>query len=242
MATSRAAKTPRAATRANPSPRNSPLAVKTPAPEEAAEPKAFPALPNLGHLPNFSSLPGAGPVIAAARQVRALADGVLSMAGPAADMAIGLAKSQVKHPTGKAAFERVGSMLRKMRETAGMSAAEVAHALDLTDPALIEQAEGGKIALPFEMLLRLAAVLGRNDPITALMRLTRAYSPELWKSLESVGIGRLVVQAGRERELANLFRANDAARKLNDTDFTQVLAFTKMAFDMAVEFRFKGGK
>lgn len=242
MATSRAAKTSRAATRANPSPRNSPLAVKTPAPEEAAEPKAFPALPNLGHLPNFSSLPGAGPVIAAARQVRALADGVLSMAGPAADMAIGLAKSQVKHPTGKAAFERVGSMLRKMRETAGMSAAEVAHALDLTDPALIEQAEGGKIALPFEMLLRLAAVLGRNDPITALMRLTRAYSPELWKSLESVGIGRLVVQAGRERELANLFRANDAARKLNDTDFTQVLAFTKMAFDMAVEFRFKGGK
>lgn len=230
MAT-RATKTSRAATRANTVPRNQPPA------NAATEESGAKTIPALANLPHFANLPGAGPLIAAARQVRALADGVLSMAGPAADMAIGLAKSQVKHPTGKAAFERVGSMLRKMRETAGMSAAEVAHALDLTDPALIEQAEVGKIALPFEMLLRLAAVLGRNDPITALMRMTRAYSPELWKSLESLGVGRLVVQAGRERELANLFRANDSARKLSDAEFLQVLDFTKRAFDMAVEFR-----
>lgn len=234
MAT-RATKTARAGTRAVPERRAAPSSAAAPAP------KVLPSLPSLPSLPPLQSLPGAGPVLAAARQIRALADGVLSMAGPAADMAIGIAKSQVKHPTGKAAFERVGSMLRKMRETAGMSAAEVAHALDLTDPALIEQAEVGKIALPFEMLLRLAAVLGRNDPITALMRLTRAYSPELWKSLESLGVGRLVVQAGRERELANLFRANDSARKLSDADFVQVLAFTKQAFDMAVEFRMQQG-
>lgn len=238
MAT-RAAKTARAGTRAVPERRAAATAAAAaPAPPV---PKVLPSLPSLPSLPPLQSLPGAGPVLAAARQIRALADGVLSMAGPAADMAIGIAKSQVKHPTGKAAFERVGSMLRKMRETAGMSAAEVAHALDLTDPALIEQAEVGKIALPFEMLLRLAAVLGRNDPITALMRLTRAYSPELWKSLESLGVGRLVVQAGRERELANLFRANDSARKLSDADFVQVLAFTKQAFDMAVEFRMQQG-
>ncbi len=238
MAT-RAAKTARAGTRAVPERRAAATAAAAaPAPPV---PKVLPSLPSLPSLPPLQSLPGAGPVLAAARQIRALADGVLSMAGPAADMAIGIAKSQVKHPTGKAAFERVGSMLRKMRETAGMSAAEVAHALDLTDPALIEQAEVGKIALPFEMLLRLAAVLGRNDPITALMRLTRAYSPELWKSLESLGVGRLVVQAGRERELANLFRANDSARKLSDADFVQVLEFTKQAFDMAVDFRMQQG-
>lgn len=204
------------------------------APVAQAVPAPMPALPPL------PVLPGAGPVLAAARQLRSWADTVLAMAGPAADMALGLAKSRVKHPTGKAAVERVGSMLRRMRETAGLSAAEVARALDLTDPALIEQAEVGKIALPFEVLLRLAAVLGRNDPITALMRLTRAYNPDLWKSLEALGVGRLVVQAGRERELANLFRANDAARKLSDADFAQVLAFTKQAFDMAVQFR--GGK
>lgn len=247
MAT-RAAKTARSGTRAAPDRRAAATPAAAPAPASAPAtasplPKVLPSLTKgLPSLPPLQSLPGAGPLLAAARQVRALADGVLSMAGPAADMAIGIAKSQVKHPTGKAAFERVGSMLRKMRETAGMSAAEVAHALDLTDPALIEQAEVGKIALPFEMLLRLAAVLGRNDPITALMRLTRAYSPELWKSLESLGVGRLVVQAGRERELANLFRANDSARKLNDADFVQVLEFTKQAFDMAVEFRVQGGK
>ncbi len=124
-----------------------------------------------------------------------------------------------------------------MRKAAGMSAADLAQALDLGDPALIEQAEVGKIALPFELLLRLAAVLGRNDPVTAVMRLTRAYNPELWKSLEALGVGRLVVQAGRERELANLLRANDEARRLGDDDFAQVLAFTRQAFDMAVAFR-----
>jgi hypothetical protein len=46
-----------------------------------------------------------------------------------------------------------------------------------------------------------------------------------------------VALAGRERELANLYRGNDAARKLSDEDFTDVLGFTKTAFDMAVKFR-----
>lgn len=46
-----------------------------------------------------------------------------------------------------------------------------------------------------------------------------------------------MVQAGRERELANLVRANDAARRLSDQDFATVLGFTRTAFDMAVDFR-----
>jgi hypothetical protein len=49
-----------------------------------------------------------------------------------------------------------------------------------------------------------------------------------------------VVQAGRERELANLYRGNDDARRLSDEEFAEVLAFTKTAFDMAVRFRFAG--
>jgi hypothetical protein len=69
------------------------------------------------------------------------------------------------------------------------------------------------------------------------MKLTRAYNPGLWKALEDLGVGRLVVQAGRERELANIYRGNDAARRLSDQDFAEVLAFTKQAFDMAVAFR-----
>jgi hypothetical protein len=45
------------------------------------------------------------------------------------------------------------------------------------------------------------------------------------------------VQAGRERELANVYRGNDTARRLPDEDFAAVLAFTRQAFDMAVAFR-----
>jgi transcriptional regulator with XRE-family HTH domain len=197
--------------------------------------------PKSAPAPAAVALPGAAPLMAVARQLRSWADTLLGMAGPATDMAFVLAKSQVKNPSGKVAIERAGTQLRRMREAAGMSASEVAQALDLSDPELIEQAEIGKVAVPFEMLLRLAAVLGRNDPVTAVMRLTRAYNPDLWKSLEAMGVGRLVVQAGRERELANLLRANDPARKLSDADFAIVLAFTKQAFEMAVQFKVDAG-
>ncbi len=49
-----------------------------------------------------------------------------------------------------------------------------------------------------------------------------------------------MVQAGRERELANIYRANDAARRLSDADFAKVLGFVKSGFDMAVQFRGEG--
>ena len=91
--------------------------------------------------------------------------------------------------------------------------------------------------LPFDIVLRLAGVLGRNDPIPVAMALTRQYNPELWKTLESLGIGKLAVQGARERELANIYRGNDAARKLDDEDFAEVMALTRQAFDMAVGFR-----
>lgn len=64
-------------------------------------------------------------------------------------------------------------------------------------------------------------------PLTATMKLARAYNPQLWKAMDDLGVGRLVVQAGRERELANLYRGNDDARRLSDEEFAEVLAFTK---------------
>ncbi len=130
-----------------------------------------------------------------------------------------------------------------MRETAGMSVNEVGEAIDLKDPVLLELVENGKVALPFEIILRLASVLGRNDPISFVMRFTRSYNPDVWKTLEALGIGRLALQAGREREFANLYRASDAARRLSDEEFAEVLKFTKAAFEMALAFRAaKGGE
>lgn len=179
------------------------------------------------------SLPAAGLV----RQLRGLAETVLGVAGPATDLAFNLAKAGARGPQQKAVVEKAGAMLKRMRESAGLTLQELAGAVDLRDPELIEEAERGKVALPFEMILRVASVVGRGDPISAAMKLTRAYNPALWKALEDLGVGRLVVQAGRERELANIYRGNDAARRLSDADFAEVLAFTRQAFEMGVAFR-----
>jgi transcriptional regulator with XRE-family HTH domain len=177
------------------------------------------------------------PIDAIARNLRGWADTVLGIAVPATDLALGLATARARTPGQKSAIARAGAVLRRMREAAGLTLEELARAVDLREPDLIANAERGLVALPFEVILRLAGVLGRGDPLTSVMKLTRAYNPDLWKALEDLGIGKLVVQAGRERELANVYRGNDAARRLSDEDFAAALAFTRQAFDMAVAFR-----
>jgi hypothetical protein len=176
-------------------------------------------------------------ILGVARQVRAWSDSVLGIAGAAADVSIGAAKAILVKPEQRAALEKAGSVLRGMREAAGLSIKEVGEAIDLSDPTLLDLVENGKVALPFELVLRLASVLGRNDPISFVMRFTRSYNPEVWKTLEGLGIGRFAVQAGREREFANIYRASDEARKLSDQEFAAVLAFTRAAFDLAMAFR-----
>ena len=177
------------------------------------------------------------PILGVARQVRGWSDSVLGIAGAAADVSIGAAKAMLVKPEQRAALEKAGGVLRGMREAAGLSVKEVGDAINLADPTLLDLVENGKVALPFEIILRLASVLGRNDPISFVMRFTRSYNPEVWKTLEGLGIGRFAVQAGREREFANIYRASDAARGLRDEEFAAVLAFTKAAFDLAMAFR-----
>jgi transcriptional regulator with XRE-family HTH domain len=182
-------------------------------------------------------------LVGLAQQLRSWTDSVLGMAGAAADVTLGAAKMVLPKPEQRQTLARTGAGLRRMREAAGLSVSEVGHAINLKDPALLELVENGKMALPFEIILRLASVLGRNDPVSFVMRFTRSYNPEVWKTLEALGIGRLAVQAGREREFANLYRANDSARLLSDEDFAEVLAFVKAAFEMALAFRgAKGGQ
>ena len=175
-------------------------------------------------------LPGLG-LTTIARQLRSWTDSVLGLAGAAADVSLIAAKSVLVKPEQRAALERTGGLLRGMRETAGLSLKEVGEAIDLKDPTLLDLVENGKAALPFEIILRLASVLGRNDPISFVMRFTRSYNPDVWKTLEGLGVGRFVVQAGREREFANLYRASDAARRLSDEDFAEVLGVECLKID-----------
>ena len=134
-------------------------------------------------------------------------------------------------------WAKTGAALRRMRTAAGLTITEVGAAINLKDPSLIEAWENGRIAVPFELVLRLAAVLGRNDPIDFVMKFTRSSNPDLWRALEGLGVGKLLIQSAREREFANIYRGDDEARKLTDTEFAEILAFTRAAFEMAMEFR-----
>jgi len=180
--------------------------------------------------------PPDGPVLSLVRQVRGWADTLINVAGSATDLGLSLAQARVKDPAKKTAVAKAGRQLRQWREAAGLTLEEVSEAVGLGDAKLIEQAEGGIVALPFEVVLRLAGVLGRRDPLPVVMALTRQYNPGLWKTLEGLGIGKLAVQGARERELANIYRASDAARALDDERFAAVLAFTRQAFEMGVTF------
>jgi len=177
---------------------------------------------------------------ALARQLQSLTASVLSMAGTATDLGVTLAKSRLKKPQHRAAVDRASSVLQDLRQTAGLTAQDLGKALGLSDSSELERIESGKMAMPFELILRAASVMGRKDPITFIMQLTRAYNPDLWKTLESLGIGKLVVQGAREREFANLYRAHDAARTLSDAEFALMLGFVNAAFEMALDFMGKG--
>jgi transcriptional regulator with XRE-family HTH domain len=212
-------------------PKRKPPARKRPAAKQAASPPARePAEPGL------------------VDQMRAMAGKVLDMGattvGAARTLrtATEIAKALLPGLSEPGVWTRTGATLRRIREAAGLTITEVGAAINLKDPSLIEAWENGRIAVPFELILRLAAVLGRNDPVGFVMKFTRSSNPDLWRSLEGLGVGKLLIQSAREREFANIYRADDEARSLTDKEFAEVLTFTRAAFEMALAFRLRSAK
>ena len=192
-------------------------------------------------LPSFQQASGA--VRSFARQLHSWTGSLLGGVGTAADMSLALAAASVQKPGPKAAVTKAAALVKDAREAAGMTLDDLGTALELEDASFMSLVESGKVGLPFDMILRLAAILGRNDPVTFVLQLTRSYNPRVWASLEALGIGKLLLQAGREREFANIYRSSHAARELSDKEFAAVLAFTAKAFNSALEFleQTKGG-
>jgi transcriptional regulator with XRE-family HTH domain len=178
-------------------------------------------------------------VFTLAQQLQGWAGSVLSRVGDASDTALTLAAARTKAPGRKATFERAAALLRDLRQAAGLSLEDVGQALELDDPSFMGLVESGKVGLPFDMILRLASVLARNDPVGFVMKMTRTYNPKIWRTLDSLGLGKLIVQAGREREFANIYRRHDEARHLSDTDFSAALTFADAAFEAALAFQLK---
>jgi transcriptional regulator with XRE-family HTH domain len=172
--------------------------------------------------------------------IRTLAGQVIDIAGAAVDASFGVGGLLARDAIQRKDLARAGAFLRRVREQAGMTIGDVGQAVDLKDSVLLELAENGKAALPFEVILRLAAVLARNDPIPFVLHLTNTYSPAIGRTLKALGIGRLVEHARREHDFVNIYRARDAARHLSDAEFARVLAFVQAAFDLALDFTIGG--
>ncbi|MDX1559418.1 MAG: helix-turn-helix transcriptional regulator [Marinobacter sp.] len=129
-----------------------------------------------------------------------------------------------------------GQSLKDIREVAGLTLSEMSEALNLKDKSVLEAIENGTSTLSFELILRLAALIARNDPIPFIMRTTRNYNPEVWQILNDWGVARLPLQFEREREFINIFRRHDDARTLSDEGFQKVLEFTRQSFEMSLHF------
>ncbi|WP_246841218.1 RodZ family helix-turn-helix domain-containing protein [Hahella sp. CCB-MM4] len=129
-----------------------------------------------------------------------------------------------------------GQSLKDLREVAGLTIHELSDAINLKDKSFWEAVENGTATISFELILRLAALLARNDPVPFILKYTRTYNPELWRLLNDWGLGRLPLQYEREREFINIYRRHDAARQLSDEGFAKVLGFTQNAFEMAMHF------
>jgi transcriptional regulator with XRE-family HTH domain len=129
-----------------------------------------------------------------------------------------------------------GESLRDLREVAGLTLSEIAEALKLKDKSFLEAVEDGKEVLSLEMIMRLASLYARNDPIPFVVNHIRTYRPKLWETLEEWGLDGYPVKMERERKFINIYKRRDAARELSSEGFEKVLGFTQQAFEMALHF------
>ena len=129
-----------------------------------------------------------------------------------------------------------GESLRDLREVAGLTIADLTQVLNLKDKTFLEAVEDGKEALSMEMIMRLASLYARNDPIPFVINYVRTYRPKLWALLEEWGIDGIPVSIERESRFINIYRRRDAARQLSSDGFEKVLAFTREAFELSLHF------
>ncbi len=186
---------------------------------------------------------GSEPVDPAERDAESLVERIAGFTGSAlrfaarsTDTSLRVGRALVKSQDQLRMMLVAGNSLRDIREVAGLTLSEMSEALNLKDKSVLEAIENGTSTLSFELILRLAALIARNDPIPFILRTTRNYNPEVWRILDGWGVGRLPLQFEREREFINIFRRHDAARTLSDEGFRKVLEFTRQSFEMSLHF------
>jgi len=169
-------------------------------------------------------------------RIAGLTGSALRLGARATDTSLRVGRALINSQDQLRAMLTAGQSLKDIREVAGLTLSEMSEALNLKDKSLLEAIENGTSTLSFELILRLAALVARNDPIPFIMRTTRNYNPEVWQILNDWGIGRIPLQFEREREFINIFRRHDDARNLSDEGFREVLEFTRQSFEMSLHF------
>ena len=179
--------------------------------------------------------PGGSIQAALVRGLGALTTGVTERMVASGGVGMRVGKALLLSPEGARMRREAGRTLRELRKLAGLTVDELAEALEVSDRSLLEAVEKGTATLSFELILRLSALLARNDPVPFIVQMTRTYNPALWKLLEAWGIVRIPLQMERERRFVNIYRSQDVARRLSDASFDHVLRFTQAAFEMALD-------
>lgn len=145
------------------------------------------------------------------------------------------ARDDIK-PEALQVLAETGAYVKDARQLAGLTVSELGAALDLKDQSLLEAVESGTATLSFDLILRLASLVARHDPLPFVLKLARVYNPQAWAVLDKWGAGRASVQFERERRFVNLYRRHDSVRELSDAQFDRLLEFTDKAFEMALVF------
>lgn len=133
------------------------------------------------------------------------------------------------------AMADAGEFLRDAREVAGLNLQELAEILGLKDAELLEEVESGRATLPFDMILRIAALVARHDPIPFILKFVRTYNPALESRLGELGILQLPKQYERERRFVNLLRKHDELRDMSDAEFERFVNLQESAMNFSLE-------
>jgi len=118
----------------------------------------------------------------------------------------GAARGVSRTPEQLRMMASAGESLRDIREVAGMTVREIVTALNLRDKSVWEAIEDGREVISFELILRLASLVARNDPLPFVLKYTRSYHPRLWGVLHELKLDEFSLQMGRERSFVMRLR------------------------------------
>jgi hypothetical protein len=128
-----------------------------------------------------------------------------------------------------------GHFLKDARQVAGLNVNELSEAVGLSDTKLLEDVEKGVTTLPFDMILRIASLTARHDPIPFILKFLRTYNPDLERGLQQWGVSQWPQHYERERRFINIYRQHDKLRNLSDEEYSRFIGYLDAATDLTLD-------